>query len=336
LRIIEVVCEPGHADTVFGISEHEHVFDAWYGSSRDTERVSIRLLAEPADVQPVLDGLQQQLGGSTTARIVVLPVEATLPRVENHEPPGEGAARHHQQASREELYQDVEGGARLDRRYLTLVVLSTVVAAIGLVEDNVEVVIGAMVIAPLLGPNLALALGTALGDADLVLRALRTGLAGLAVAIGLAGAIGFLWPQPLVSRALDARIDVGWDSIALALAAGAAGVLSLTTGLPSVLVGVMVAVALLPPAAALGLMFGAGDFHAAGGAGLLLAVNVVCVNLAAKLVFLIQGVRPRTWLEQRKARQSMRPYLSIWVASLAVLVAIVYLRQTLALPASTG
>ena len=62
-------------------------------------------------------------------------------------------------ASREELYNSIEKNARLDSNFLLLVVLSTVVAAVGLLEDNVAVVIGAMVIAPLLGPNLAQALG---------------------------------------------------------------------------------------------------------------------------------------------------------------------------------
>ena len=53
--------------------------------------------------------------------------------------------------------------------------------AIGLLKDNVAVVIGAMVIAPLLGPNLAMALGTALGDTDLMWKAFKTGLAGMSL-----------------------------------------------------------------------------------------------------------------------------------------------------------
>ena len=124
-----------------------------------------------------------------------------------------------------------------------------------------------------------------------------------------------------------ARTDVGMDSIALALASGAAAVLSITTGLSSVLVGVMVAVALLPPTATLGLMLGAGQFEHALGAGLLLAVNVVCVNLAAKVVFLAKGIHPRTWWERKKARRAMVLYLLIWIASLALLVAAIYLRR---------
>jgi len=102
-----------------------------------------------------------------------------------------------------------------------------------------------------LGPNIALALATALGDTELIWKSLKTGAAGFVVALGLSIAIGKLWHLNFDSRELLARMDVGLDSVALA--SGAAAVLSLSTGLPSVLVGVMVVVALLPsPTATMG------------------------------------------------------------------------------------
>ena len=207
-------------------------------------------------------------------------------------------------------------------------VFSTIVATIGLIEDNVAVVIGAMVIAPLLGPNIALAFGTALGDRVLITRALKTNLAGMLLALGLALLIGLLWPANIESRELMARTDVGLDGIVLALVSGAAAILSLTTGLSSTLVGVMVAVAILPPTATLGLMVASGNYHLALGSGLLLAVNVVCVNLSAKLVLLWKGVKPRTWLERTKARQSMWAYISFWVIILLILVAVMQIYHT--------
>jgi uncharacterized membrane protein len=76
----------------------------------------------------------------------------------------------------------------------------------------------------------------------------------------------------------------------------------------------------------MGLMLGQGHFNLMGGSGLLLAVNIVCVNLSAKLVLLVKGVRPRTWLEKRKARQSIATYIVIWVITLAVLVTVIIIR----------
>jgi uncharacterized membrane protein len=120
---------------------------------------------------------------------------------------------------------------------------------------------------------------------------------------------------------IASRTQVGFADVVLALASGVAGTLALTTGLPSSLIGVMVAVALLPPLASFGLLIAGGHFRAAGGALLLLVVNVVCVNLAGVLTFLVQGVRPRRgWVAERAARGA-RIAVALWLAALfAVLV----------------
>jgi len=71
-------------------------------------------------------------------------------------------------------------------------------------------------------------------------------------------------------------------------------------------------------------MLGAGQLDLAYGAAFLLAVNIVAVNLSAKLGFLIQGIKPRTWLEKKKAKQSMMSYIIMWVLTLIVLLVVIY------------
>ena len=71
------------------------------------------------------------------------------------------------------------------------------------------------------------------------------------------------------------------------------------------------------------------DPHLALGADLLLAVNVVCINLSAKLMFQLKGVKPRTWLEKRKARQSVTIYILIWIATLGILLTAIMVRHRL-------
>lgn len=208
-----------------------------------------------------------------------------------------------------------------------MVIMSTIVAAIGLLEDNVAVVIGAMVIAPLLGPNMALAFATSLGDGKLLWRAIKSNVTGLFIALTLSVAIGFLWPLNFDSRELLARTDVGLDGIVLALVSGAAAVLSLAAGWSNALVGVMVAVAILPPTATLGLMLGSGNYQHALGAALLLAVNIVCVNLSSNIAFLLKGIKPRTWFEKKKAKQSLIIFVLFWLIVLAVLVMVMQVRH---------
>ncbi|MCF7983172.1 MAG: TIGR00341 family protein [Thiohalocapsa sp.] len=330
MRIVEVVAPERHAKELIGMSRFYGAVDTWWGMPGDDGRQTFRMLVPDAARQRLMDGLQGLLDTEPEARIVVMPVDAALPRIESEAgDDSEEQRRRSVSATREELYTQIAGGARLDANFLLLVVLSTIVAAIGLAEDNVAVVIGAMVIAPLLGPNIAFAFATSLGDKRLAAQSLITDLAGLGLALGLTLAMGLIWPVDLESREIMARTDVGLDSVALALASGAAAALSLTTGLSSTLVGVMVAVALLPPTAVLGMMLGHGRWELALGAGLLLAVNVVCVLLAAKVVFLAKGIKPRSWLERTKAKQSTALYLGLWIGLLVVLIGVIVLRGSL-------
>lgn len=332
MRLIEVVTAEADLGRIREVALENGAEDVWVGG-RDDERLSVRVLVGPEARQQVMDALQSAVSFSGNPRILLLPLEVALPRREEDKAREEQVEKERVAyfgTTREELYTQIEKGARLDLDFFLLVVLSTVVAAIGLVEDNVPVIIGAMVIAPLLGPNLALAFATTLGDSRLSLRALSSNLAGLSVAVALSVVLAIVWPQEDFSQEIMSRTSIGLDDVALALASGAAGVLSLTAGVSSVLVGVMVAVALLPPAASLGITLGNGQWLLASGAGLLLAVNVVAVNLSAKLVFLAKGIQPRTWFEQQKARQSRRVYILIWVVSLVILIGLILLRQQLA------
>ncbi len=322
MKLVEIIADEGSADTIQAISVNCKAYDFRPGQVGADGLQAMRLLVANDQVQKVLDASQNVLGAQPSARVLVIPVEATLPLPTEEESRKENSAA----AIREALYSEVAKNAQLNLNFVVLVVLSTIVAAIGLIESNVAVIIGAMVIAPLLGPNLALGLGTALGDLNLMRRALLVTTVGVGMAIALSVAIGLIWPFPLTSPELLARTDAGLDSVALALASGAAAALSVTSGLSSVLVGVMVAVALLPPAAALGLMLGHGQVELAVGATLLLAINLVCVNLASKLVFLVKGIRPRTWWEKEKAKRAMAAYLIVWVLTLAILLFALYVR----------
>jgi uncharacterized membrane protein len=120
---------------------------------------------------------------------------------------------------------------------------------------------------------------------------------------------------------------VGLGDVAVGLAAGSAAALSLTTGLLSALIGVMVAVALLPPLVTLGMLLGAGRWQLALGALLLLLVNLICINLAGVVTFLARGIRPLTWWEEKKAKKATRMAISIWTILLLALVAVILLSQ---------
>jgi len=175
MKYVEVVADAGHVDTVSAIAEQLEVSDFRVGHLGEDGCQQMRLLVPDNKIQDTLDKLQRALETQPNEKIVVLPIEVSLPKLSDQERKQEDTAT----ATRETLYTGVEKNSHLDTGYVLLVFLSTIVAAVGLIKDNVAVIIGAMVIAPLLGPNLALGLGTALGDVSLMVKSTFTTLVGI-------------------------------------------------------------------------------------------------------------------------------------------------------------
>ncbi|HLD48652.1 MAG TPA: DUF389 domain-containing protein [Desulfobaccales bacterium] len=89
----------------------------------------------------------------------------------------------------------------------------------------------------------------------------------------------------------------------------------------------MLAVALLPPLASLGLLLGSGYLFPALGAGLLLITNIICVNLAGVVVFWIQGVRPTSWWEEKQAQRATKISIAVCAGLLILLVLAIILSK---------
>jgi uncharacterized hydrophobic protein (TIGR00341 family) len=334
LRLIEMVLQEKSGAQVRELLKDRSVLEHRQIRLPD-ETVLVRILLDAEQSEAVLDALEAVYAGGADNRAVVLPVEATLPRAEaKPEPEPEPAAppgdarpeeKSPERIGREELYEDIKDAARCSRVYLAMAVLSTVVATIGLQYNSVVIIIGAMVIAPLLGPNMAMALGTTLGDVVMLRRALLTAAAGIAAAVTLSAIIGMLVHVDPALPEVASRTRVRLGDVALALASGSAGALAFTTGVSATLIGVMVALALLPALAAGGLLLGGGHFALAAGALSLFLVNLICVNLAGVTTFLVQGIRPAIWWEKDRAAKATRIAIALWVAMLAVLLGLILL-----------
>ncbi len=337
LRLIEIILpETENLERLRELLEDHPLIEIWEDSISG-QKIIIKILVKAEESEKILDLLEKRYSKTEHFRIMLLPVEASIPRPEkpNKDEEPEVPQKNNEKEktatigriSREELYADMDGKANITSVYLVLVVLSSIVASIGILKDNVAIIIGAMVIAPLLGPNIALALGTTLGDTDLIGRALKANIAGIFATLLLSIVIGALFTVDPTIGELSSRTQVGLGDIAIALAAGVAGTLSFTKGLPSALIGVMVAVALLPPTVTVGMLLGSNNMALVPGAVQLVLVNIICVNLAAVTTFFFKGVRPRTWWETKKAEKATRRAILIWSALLIILVATILRSQ---------
>ncbi len=324
LRLIEAVL-PDRKDEISKLLKDLSI-DITFGGVLG-ETITVRILTSSESVESILDLLDKRFSRYVCFNVVVLAVEAMLPRPsersngsdEGVEPKNE-LSENSKRISREELYHDIADNVDLSSTYIVMVILSAIVAAIGLINDNTAVVIGAMVIAPLLGPNVALSLATTLGDMELAKKALKTNILGLFVAFSFAVVIGFTLHVDVNINEIMSRTQVELIDVVLALASGCAGVIAVTSGVSATLIGVMVAVALMPPIIVFGLLIGSQNTTLALGALMLLCVNLICINLSGVVTFLLQGIRPNEWWAVKKAKTATRIALFIWAVLLIVLI----------------
>jgi len=337
LRVIEIVTPRSDKEHVANSLE-EHQSDAgyvyWASPLEGEDSLSFRMVLDVNDTENIMDKLENLFAWTDKYRIVVYPAVATLPRLdpltENEDKEGPDVAEEEakqRRVSREELYADVLDTTLLSKNYMMLVLFASLVGIIGLLRDNVALIIGAMVLAPLLGPNVGLSLATTLGDVKLTREALKTLAVGVGMCFVLSLIVGLVTGLPEHTHELMTRSVIRYSDIILAVVSGAAGIITVTLGVSTSLVGVMVALSLLPPLTASGLFLGAGMLPEAEGAGLLFMVNVICLNLAGVVTFLVQGIRPLSWYEKERARKATVKAAVIWTVLLVVLIVLMVLKE---------
>jgi len=307
LRIAEIYVPRKYTEQIKSIPGMETVIDRWEFIV-DEEYAMVRILGQASEIESLLDILQSQFAHFSRFRILVLPVETTIPKKE--EPSKEEevvedatAKTRIKRIYREELHDDIVGFTHLSWEYVIMVILSSTVASIGLIRSSAPIIIGAMVIAPFLGPNMALALSVTLADFSLAKKALKVTVVGCFVALVFSVLLGMIFTIDPQIPEIAFRTEVGISDIMLALASGTAAALSMATGTALPLVGVMVAVAMLPPLVTFGMLLGEGEWVLANRALLLFLTNIICVNLSGVLTYVFCGIRPRTWFQADQARK---------------------------------
>lgn len=329
LRLLEIVIPEQHVTEVLETIEEAQITNYWQTCSCES-RVIYKLILPAESTEKIMDELEKRYGQSSEFHMALMPVEATFPSPKEIEKKKEENSKTGQEeqvplrVSRQELYSEIFDSSKLTKTYLIMVALSTIVASIGLLRNNIAVIIGAMVIAPLLGPNVAMSFATTLGDSELGINALKTNVAGILAALGISFLLGFFLTVDPSIQEIHARTVVSYADIILALASGIAGALSFTSGLPSAMIGVMVAVALIPPLVVSGLLLGGGFVVQSFGAFLLLVMNMICINIAGVITFLFKGLQPIYWWEESKAKKATRYAIIIWVSLLLILIFLLY------------
>ena len=311
MRLVQVMIPEGERDSVLAVLDDE---DVDYALVEETGRGEFEALVSfpipPSGVEPVMDNLRAA-GVEKDTYAIVLPTETVVSRRIAQLEERYSDLR----ISRDELLARAEDLAPATSTYVALLVLSTLIATTGLLLDSAATIIGAMVVAPLMGPAISASVGTVVDDERLYRRGVTFQVGGLLLAIAVAALLAaiirgtVLVPPDLAIRQVPQiaeRTSPNFLSLFLALGSGVAGAVSIFRGAGSALVGVAIAVALVPPAATAGIGIAWLDFGVATTATVLVVVNLLGINLSALLLFWFAGYRPTEAEAVERARSALR------------------------------
>ncbi|MEN8212784.1 MAG: TIGR00341 family protein [Pseudomonadota bacterium] len=189
-----------------------------------------------------------------------------------------------------DLFLQLRNDAKVSSTYLTLILLSTILATFGLFANSAAVVIGAMLLAPLMSPIISFSMGLLRGDMDLLNSSFIKINLGVILALMASFLLTLMIPQVDLSNEIEARIHPNLIDLGVAIIAGiAAAYTKSSKELMSSLAGVAIAVALVPPLATAGIGLGRGELAIFYGASLLFITNLIGITLASTLTFQFLG-----------------------------------------------
>jgi uncharacterized hydrophobic protein (TIGR00271 family) len=192
----------------------------------------------------------------------------------------------------ETVRKNIHLGAELNRAFIFMNVLAATIACYGLFANSPAVIIGAMIVAMLLGPIAGLSLSLVDSDIRLLLRSLLTLFSGTIVVMATAFIIGMLHRDIPITNEILARTQPNLIDLMVALAGGAAGAYaSVSSRLSAALVGVAIATALVPPLSSASILFAHGEMHLGLGAFFLAFTNMVAIQFASSVVLWFTGFR---------------------------------------------
>jgi uncharacterized hydrophobic protein (TIGR00341 family) len=330
VRLVQLSVPRGKREAALGVLDDEGIDYVVSDETSGRDIAAVVTFPLPTNaVEPVLESLRE-VGINDDTYTVITEANTVISREFEALEERYAEEEDEDRIAREELTAKAKDLAPSLSTYAIMTVISAVIATAGLLLDSPAVVVGSMVIAPLIGPAMTANVGTVVDDHELFVRGVKLQVLGLLLAIASATVFAVLVrtanvipPVADVTSIGQVRERVAPDflSLVVAIGAGAAGVLSLTSGVSTALVGVMIAVALIPPAATVGIGIAWGQPLVSLGSGVLVLVNILSINLAVLVGLWYQGYRPEHWFREGSARSATVKRIGVLVLSILVLSA---------------
>jgi len=212
-----------------------------------------------------------------------------------------------------DLFLSLRESSKFSSIFIVLMVLSTLLSTTGLFQNSAPVIIGAMILAPLMGPIISLSMGVVRAENQLISSSIKTLAYGVVTALFFSCIYTYSMPLSELTPEMRGRLNPNVLDLMVAIISGIAGAYaSSKSEVAKSLAGVAIAVALIPPLSVTGIGIGWGNIDIIYGSFLLFITNLVGITLSASLTFLVLGYSPL-----KRARKGLL-YTSIILALVAI------------------
>ncbi|NHJ84782.1 MAG: TIGR00341 family protein [Asgard group archaeon] len=302
MRQIQVIVPAGEgADIVKGLDEV--VSPSQINFIKGSDSSIILITVAPDRIGFILDHLSDLGIGRVKGRITITKIEATIPRIRPRK-----QDKSLRRISIEELEQNVSSLTKFDFNFISWTILSSILAAMGLVTSDNVTLIASMIIAPLMGPIVALAFGAVISNRNILREGIIAEGSGILISILIGFIIGLIYnyssDEPSVF--IVSRGEPNIVNLIIAAASGLTAGICFVSGTSLALVGVAAAAALLPVTVNIGIAMGMFEWYIALGSLVLFITNVACVLLGCMIIFWVRKVEPPQAVKRVKAKKSTR------------------------------
>ena len=244
-------------------------------------------------VARVLEVLNEIGVGTIFGIIDVLDLDVTIPELEKEE--SDVTDEIESRVSVEEIESTLKEGMQLNLNYYIFIIIAAFIAGAGLILNSTAIIIGAMIISPLMGPILGVSYGMISKNYLLVKKGILGQILGILIAIGigiiLASLALLIYGSPSLTYEMQNRSFPTIFDLIVSIGAGLAVGFAITGRIESSLVGIAIAVSLMPPAVNVGITLIYGNVLLSFGSFILLMSNIIAINLNALLVFKIKKIK---------------------------------------------
>ena len=228
--------------------------------------------------------------------------------------------------STEELYEIITDSNSLNSNFILNVILASIVCSVGIIKEDLGILIVATAITPFLGAIIGYSFGISIGDEIVIKKSLKTIFFGFLISFLIGIVIGILWSHLPNTYQIDPNKKLFYDmhinqyTFILALASGASASLAITSGLSTIMASFMVSASLLPNVTISGILLSNGFFKMFLDSFLLLILNLISIIFTSQIIFAIKKIKPKTKEAVENAKDNRARNLTVFFIILVLLI----------------